>query len=328
MKTIFRIGFLMIILSLLVQPVSAQRLLKSLKEKTQERIEEKIEERANKKVDEKIDEGLDKIEESLEKEKKEESSEDNPGTDRSTREAQMQKRMSGILKGIGVSGESVPFEDFYKFDHLIQMHIESFDGSGKKTSDGEFITHLNPSSKSMAYQVVSGNMGNPGQGMFIIDAENGATIILSEEKGKKTGIVYGMGSFFQSIGETYSEEALEDSPEMYLANPNVKKTGKTKTIAGHKCEEYVYTDEDTESEIWITKDLKMNTQDFFSTLFKTSLYSHGIGWGYMMESTSKNKTTGEKSMMRVTKVDTNSNVSFNMGDYQVTNLGSFTIPVE
>jgi hypothetical protein len=166
--------------------------------------------------------------------------------------------------------------------------------------------------------------------MFIIDAENGATIILSEEKGEKTGIVYGMGAFFSSIGETYEEEEeeenLAETPEAYLANPNVKKTGRTKTIAGYKCEEYKFDDEETESEIWITQDLKMNTRDFFSTLFKTSLYAHGVPWGYMMEATTLDKKTGEKTVMQVTRVDSNSNTRFNLADYQITNLGSFTMP--
>lgn len=149
---------------------------------------------------------------------------------------------------------------------------------------------------------------------------------LSEEKGEKTGIVYGMGASFFSIGETYEEETLEETPEAYLANPNVKKTGRTKTIAGLKCEEYKYNDEESESEIWITQDLKMNTQDFFSTLFKSNLYARGVPWGYMMEATTIDKESGEKSVMQVTRVDSNSNTRFNLSDYQITNLGSFTMP--
>lgn len=149
---------------------------------------------------------------------------------------------------------------------------------------------------------------------------------LSEEKGEKTGIVYGMGASFFSIGETYEEETLEETPEAYLANPNVKKTGRTKTIAGLKCEEYKYNDEESESEIWITQDLKMNTQDFFSTLFKSNLYARGVPWGYMMEATTIDKESGEKSVMQVTPVDSNSNTRFNLSDYQITNLGSFTMP--
>ena len=70
----------------------------------------------------------------------------------------------------------------------------------------------------------------------------------------------------------------------------------------------------------------MNTRDFFSTLFKTSMYSQGIPWGYVMESTTIDKHTGEKSFMQVTRVDSGSNIHFTMADYKITNLGSFTMP--
>ncbi len=325
MKTLFKVTLLILFSVIIIQPVHSQRLLKRLQEKVQDKVEEKVEERAEKKVDETIDNQLDKIEDSLEKDTEETS--DGPVTD-AERNNRRQERMQNILKGVGISGEPVPFSDSYSFNHLIQMHIESYDKNGKKESEGEFITHLNPVSKCMAYQMVSGDIDQPGQGMFIIDAENGATIILSEENGERTGIVYGMGAFFSSIGETYEEESLEETPESYLLNPNVTKTGRSKSIAGYKCDEYRYNDETSESEIWITTDLKMNTQDFFSTLFKTSLYSHGIPWGYMMEATTIDKETGEKSFMQVTKVDASSNVRYTMADYTITNLGSFKLPEE
>jgi hypothetical protein len=325
MKKLIKIAILTVFAAAILQPASGQRLLKRLQEKAQEKIENKVEQRVEKKVDEKIDNALDSIEDSLEKNEGLEN--ESNGSTSSDREERMQQRMQGMLKGLGMSGEPVPYEENYNFDYKIQMHIESFDKSGKQTSTGEFITHLDPDSKSMAYEVVSGDMANPGQGMFIIDSENGAMIILSEENGEKTGIVYGIGAFFQTLGQAYEEEVdLSDSPETYLANPNVKKTGRTKSIAGYKCEEYTFEDEENESEIWITKDLKMNTHDYFSTLFKTSLYSQGIGWGYMMEVTSTNKNNGEKSLMQVTDIDKNSNVSFDLGGYKVTNLGSFTMP--
>ena len=148
-------------------------------------------------------------------------------------------------------------------------------------------------------------------------------IILSEEKGEKKGIVYGMRGFMNSIGETYEDVEPENSSETYLANPNVKKTGKTKTISGYKCEEYIYSDDYSESDIWVTRDVRLNTKDFFSSIFKTSMYSHGMGWGYIMEATTTEKETGEKSMMQVTRVDKNSNTNFILADYEITNLGTF-----
>ena len=324
MKTYLRIALLTVFAVMLILPANGQRILRKLREKVEERVEKKVEEKAEEKVDEAIDKQLDKLEEALEEALEEEGDSARPKTDEERRQ-----RIQNIMKGLGMSGEPVPVADSYQFDQMIQMHVESFDANGNKDSEGEFITHLSPNSRSMAYQMISGDMGNPGQGIFIIDAENDATIILSEEDGEKTGIVYGLGTFFQTMGKSIEEDAdLDETPETYLANPNVSKTGRTKNIAGYKCEEYKYTDETSESNIWITKDLKMNTRDFFSTLFKTSMYSHGIPWGYMMEVTTSDKESGEKSFMQVTKVDDNSNKYFSLAEYEITNLGSFNVPME
>ena len=237
--------------------------------------------------------------------------------------------LQGLMKGLGMETTPVHIEDYYSFDHLIQMHIESYDSNGKKINEGDIITHFDPKSESMAYQAVSGDLSKEGQGMFIIDAKNKAIIILTEDKNEKAGIVYGMDGYFNSIGEAYEEDdsELADSPETYMANPNVTKTGRTKTIAGYKCEEFIYKNENGKSDIWITKDLKLNSRDFLSTLFKTSMLTNGMGWGYMMEATTV-ENSGEKSVMKVTRVDSNSNVKFSLNDYEITNLGSMHIPDE
>ncbi len=307
----------MILFSLFImQPVQSQKLLKKITKK----VNQKAEERLEKKLDKEIDKGLDKLEDELDKNSAEESTEESVSSDN--------LRLQRMMNKIGISTTPVPINENYSFDHLIQMHIEEYDKKGNKTSEGEFITHLDSDSKCMAYQAIDGDMASKNQGLFILDIENEATIILSEENGEKKGIVYGIKGFMETMGESYEVEELEDTPEAYLANPNVKKTGRTKNIAGYKCEEFVYSDENSESNIWITQDLKMKTNDFFSTVFKTSVYSHGIPWGYMMETTTLEKSNGEKSTMQVTKVDTNSNTKFSIGDYQITNLGSFQPPAE
>ncbi len=327
MNHLVRISLMILLFSFLTQSATSQRLLKDIKRKAQKNIEQRLEDRAADRADKEIDKQLDKVEEAIFNDEEENS--DSSGNKKSTSNSKSEEHLTNMMKKMGVSGEPVPIENSYSFDNLVQMHIESYDKKGKKSSDGEFITHLSSDSKSMAYQFVSGDMAQPGMGFIIIDAKNGATIMLSEENGEKTGIVYGLGGLFQTAAAGSAEDIdLSESPETYLANPNVEKTGRSKTIAGLHCEEYKYTDENTVSNVWITKDLKMNTQDFFSTLFKTAIYSHGMGWGYMMEATTVNKESGEKSVMEVTKVDKNSHKKVVMSDYQVTNIGSFGVPVE
>ena len=288
----------------------AQRLLRDLKSKAQEKLNEKLqqetEDQVNKEIDKQI--GIDDAEKR-----------DSINAERN------QRRMNGMLKNFGLNGEPVPISDNYHFNQTIEMHLETYDADGKKISDGDFVTLLNKDSKSMAYQATSGEMAEKSQGIFIVDLVNKATIILNEDGNNKTGIVFGLDSLASVAKSGIKDTEIEDTPEYYAAHPNIRKTGKTKSIAGYKCEQYIMTDEDSEAEVWLTRDLKMNTYDFFSTVFKVEMAATGMGWGYLMESTTKEKT-GEKSFMQVTKIDTNTNKSFSMSDYQITNMGSLKIP--
>lgn len=287
----------------------AQRLLKDIKEKAQQKINQKINQEVEEEVNEEIDEKIG-IEE----------------TDEADREARNQQRTMGLLKGLGVGGEPVPIADSYSFSQLIEMHVESYDGDGKLMSDGNFITLLNKDMKTMAYQATSGEMAEKSMGIFIVDTNNKATIILSEAENKKTGVVFGLDSLASASKAGIEDAGLEDTPEYYAAHPNIKKTGKTKKIAGYTCEQYLLTDEDSEGEAWLTRDLKMNTYDFFSSVFKIEMAATGMGWGYLMESTNVDKTTGEKSIMKVTKIDPDANRKFNMAEYQITNMGNLKMP--
>ena len=208
------------------------------------------------------------------------------------------------------------------------MNLEMYDNSEQKTSHGEFITHLNPNSQSLAYEVVSNDIGDTEQGLFIIDSENKAIILLNDKDGEKTGIVYGMGTFFEDLGELEETEETSDEeiPYNVFTSPYVTKTGKTKNIAGYKCEQYFYNTDETESEFWITDALKTSSRDFFRSLFKTSAYTNGMGRGYVMESHTKDRVSGDKSIMKVTKVDKNSAKNFDLSAYQITNLGTFNMP--
>jgi len=320
MKNIKNLLFLIILALFVAQPAYSQSLLKRIQQRAEKQVEKRLEEKAEEKLDNELDKAEKRIDDALESDEEESENGDSDSSN--------EERLQKLMKGFGLSGEPVPIADEYRFSHLIQMHFESYNKNGKLKDEGEFITHFDPDSKNMAYQALSGDAAD--KGMFIIDTEKGAIIILSDDGNEKNGIVYGMSGYFSTLGESFEEEELDlsDTPDTYLANPNVKKTGRTKTISGFRCEEYLYEDEYNKSNIWITKDIKLNTRDFMSTLFRTSMASHGMGWGYMMEAITEEKDSGEKSIMKVTRVDDSSNKRFSMSDYQITNLGSFQPPAE
>lgn len=320
MKSTVKVGLFLLFGLFISQGSYGQSFLDKVKQKTKEKIEKRLDD----KVDEQIDKGLDKVENSIDSLGSGES-----GNDDISREAAMQNRMSSMLQGMGMSGDPVPIENSYSFTKLVQMHIEMYDNEEKKTSNGEFITHLNPDNGSLAYEVVSDDRGDNDQGLFIVDTKNKAMILLNDKGGEKTGVVYGMGTFFEDIEnkeDTDNTQADEDIEDVKFQHPEVKQTGKTKNIAGYKCQQYLYNTEDVDSEFWITDELKTSERDFFGTLFKTSAMTNGMGYGYVMESVSKDKASGNINKMQVTRVDNNARSTYNLSSYQITNLGTFSMP--
>jgi len=304
--------------------ISETAFSQSFLDRVKQKAKDKIENRLDEKVDNEIDKGLDKVENSIDSLGNTKSGAD----EEISREAAMQNRMNSMLKGMGMSGDPVPIENNYSFNKLVQMHIEMYDSEENKTSNGDFITHLSRDNGSMAYEVISKDYGDNDQGLFIIDSKNKAMILLNNKGDEKTGVVYGLGTFFEDIENIESDDqhSGEDIYDVEFQHPDIKKTGKTKSIAGYKCQQYLYNTDDVDSEFWITDELKTSDRDFFSTLFKTSAMTYGMGYGYVMESTSKDKATGNTSKMQVTKVDNNASSTFNLSNYQITNLGTFQMP--
>ena len=321
MKPIIKLSLILSLIMLSVNISNAQSFLDRVKKKAKEKIEERVDE----KVDEEIDKGFDKLENSIDSMTNNET-ENSESTD--IGQSAMQGRMSSLMGNMGMSGEPVPVEDKYIFKQLVQMHIEMYDSEENQTSNGEFITHLNPETGNLAYEIVSDDFGDNDQGLFIIDTKNKAMIMLNNKDGEKTGIVYGMGTFFEDIQDVEMDDEYEDEdmPNMEYLHPEIKKTGKTKNISGYKCEQFVYDTEEVESEFWITDELKTSDRDFFSTLFKTSAVTHGMGYGYVMESITKDKETGSVNKMQVTRVDKSAKSSFELSAFEITNLGTFSMP--
>lgn len=289
----------------------SQGFLERVAKKAAERAEKKSEERAEKKMDEKIDEGLDKAEDSLEGSRGEQS----PG------------RMEEMLKKMGVSSEPAPIADKYEFSSKMTMVFQNYGRNGKIKDEGEVVTYISPGQRNFAYEFLSGRPDDrrgPSKGVFIMDYENGSTIILSEEGGEKTGVVYGIKFFDQAVegdDAEYTEEYEEEQDINYM-NPEFKKTGRTKTILGYKCEEYAFDNEETEGSVWITEKLDWKSEDTFSAIFKSALTARGVYNGMMMESESKDKSSGEVNKMKITEIDDKANKVFSPGDYQIVNMGS------
>ncbi|MCU4164515.1 DUF4412 domain-containing protein [Carboxylicivirga caseinilyticus] len=305
----------LIVAALSVQSVQSQSFLEKMAKKAAEKAEKKAEQ----KTEEQIDKKLDKIfEEAFESD---ESESDN--------QVDMTAKWAEKLASMGYAGEPVSYENSYSFNASITMHIESTDNNGKETSNGDIKIYTSTDEQTFAYEFISGEMDNGSdkqKGLIIMDMKNQASIILNTQEGEKTGIVYGVDGIMN--GSMYEDAADKDEmpDDVDYVDPRITKTGNTKTILGYKCDEYKYNDEESEGLLYITKDVDWKSEDFMTTIFKSSMYTNGMFNGFLMASQHINLNDGEQSSYEVTDINRNDVSSFRMSDYQITNIGSFKIP--
>ncbi|WP_439182962.1 DUF4412 domain-containing protein [Carboxylicivirga taeanensis] len=311
-----KIGFLVFILFLAFtfQEATCQSFIEKMAKKAAKKAEKKTEEKVEKETEKQLDSLMKGLE---------------PG-DEADESGDYEYNMTvwaERMAAMGYSGDPVPIEDAYAFTSSMTMKMNTYDPNGKMESDGVVKIYSNPGAKTFAYAFVSGNLqghNEQGKGMIIMDMENKATIIINDEEGEKTGLVYGGEGM--ADGSWYADELSNEEDEHEDTAAKITKTGRTKTILGYRCEEYQFKDENSEGWAWITRDLDWKSDDFMSSIFKSSESGHGILGGFLMASEQVDLHDGEKSTFTVTEINKKEQASFTMSDYQLTNLGAIKIP--
>jgi hypothetical protein len=191
------------------------------------------------------------------------------------------------------SGKKTPIKPEYNFAG--SMTFENNSTHNGKPFKG-LMKYLYPTENEMIYgtEMITedGNrkkMTNRG----IIDYQNKSMIMLMDEQKMAMSLPYDM--------EKTIESAASDSKYSPL-----QKTGKTKTIMGFTCEEWLSESADYVSSIWISTKMPINSPDFHKIMqqqmYKNSkiLIPNAIN-GMMMEMQGTNKKT--KDIFSMTCVD-------------------------
>lgn len=129
------------------------------------------------------------------------------------------------------------------------------------------------------------------------------TTKIIDEDGNKTAVTIPMMSGKIKVEDTDGE--IND------ARDNFRKTGRTKVIAGYRCEEYAYENDEVESSVWLSESMGADFRKFFSWISiedkQKGDYSDYEEFyplsGAAMESTSIDKKSGVETHMTITNVD-------------------------
>jgi hypothetical protein len=177
-------------------------------------------------------------------------SENNPGTKEKENGGENQGGMDlGKLFGGKVD---LTYNDEYRFSSRLYMITETYDKKEVVKMELYMYYSANTSSIGMETKSFTDQNGNtaPLTSSMVMDIENKCFIILTEMNNMKMGI----------ISQIPDEDSLPQSPDGKPAHKiypsNFTKTGNTRVIAGYRCDEYTYTDEQNKStgKLWFTKD--------------------------------------------------------------------------
>lgn len=153
---------------------------------------------------------------------------------------------SSMPAEVEASGE---YQPSYTFTSSVTYLMEN----PKKAGESQTINY------NFGDQVIKMEVTNQGISS-IIDSKNGVMILLNNKE--KTATV--MSTKMMEAVMSQQQMNQGDQPQA-----KVTKTGRTKTILGYKCEEYLI-ESDKKTEVWIAKDAGIDVSKTFANMNKTS----------------------------------------------------------
>lgn len=282
--------------------VSAQ--VPNIGKKIENKTKQKVNERVDRKIDQSIDKSLDKLEDPNTYKKSDSTSTD---------DAPPSSETNSIFK----SGNKSNILNEYQFSQDVLMEMESFDKKGKSNGINNMRMLFNDNGEYFGGEMIVNDKGSASSmGVNIYDWKNNQMISLINNGGMKFGMVIDMKAAANSIPEADTEENTSQETSF-------KKTGKTKTILGYLCEEYHAENEETLTEVWIAKDVKINMGNAFQYISENSKgkknkmsYPESTPEGFMMETISVNKKNNEKTRMTVVELNENKNTTVSTSGYK------------
>lgn len=259
-----------ITLFLLTLPSHAQfgkKLGQRIKERITRNTSQKIEDKAAEKADKTVDNIL-----SL-PDKNQNSSENSSDENEQYEDVQVDEILQGML-----GGKKVTTRDSYTFDITATMEVENYE------EDAGVHQMTQSYGKNILLTDVT-QTGVTKGGLIIHDFEHETAVMLDEDK--KIAQAMSLGWMKKMMGQVAEESA---SPSQ------MTKTGKTRTINGYRCEEYLITHDEGKMYAWFAPDVDFSYSEYlsgFTKMFGENVSGLSQDRGYVMEMTGYD-VSGEK----------------------------------
>lgn len=279
-------------------PVQAQ-LLKKI-EQSAKRATDRVIER---KTEEKVEETVESVFESLFT-TKEENKKDSTKTVKTSSDAE---RNEVDYSGYNPFGGNAEYEDSYSF--YMHVVIKMTDYEDKEPPMEMTQAYGEDCLLTITEETEGGSM--------IMDFKNKSAVMVNEEE--KTVQAFSLDMMSKFNGTSEPESSKED-----IADIDVVKTGKTKSILGYTCYEYIMKNEDGKTVSWHAPDVKFNYLELMGDISGLVNINNNISTaqlaempqGYLMEMTMFKPDGSKQSQYEVISID-EKNRTINLDGYSV-----------
>jgi hypothetical protein len=209
---------------------------------------------------------------------------------------------------------NVKLEPEYVFPTSMTMQLQDYKRGEKKGDPTDVQYFLNPAKNYFGTSSVDNKKKNE---TFMIYEIKANYMVMLDTK-KMAGMAMNLNAFMSGKAIAEREKKIE-SGEVKDGKHDCKKTGKTKTILGYSCDEYVCTDEEKgqRSEMWMTNKIPVDiTQANMRGPYAAYFRKNNKMTGMMMEATFY-KDDVIQSTMLVTEVNNKANRKEVMANYKM-----------
>lgn len=222
---------------------------------------------------------------------------------------------------------NVTTEDIYSFDTISTMEIETIKKDGASEPPLIMEMHFNQNEMYSGTKFLSEDLKKENGELFIIyDFKNSAMLMLMGDDKDKFSFAYGWEPVVDSV-----EMSAENQPTEEVDWEDVDEwQGYTKIgnkdILGYSCDGYHSQTEDSNIEIWVTRDETFGMNNVFSANSNTKQMKGKIPenypYGMMVELTSEDLKSGEITTMKVIDIKKDAQVAYAMADYPMMTAGA------
>lgn len=307
------IGFIIILLTFLVFASSVEaQLLNRLKDRAKNAAENKVEQKIGEEVERKAERMVESYWNSI--------------------FGENERSGEGFNMPFSLNSNAVT-EESYIFDVVTSMEIETINEDGNSDPPVKMQMHFNEQEMYTGTKISGEDMSEEEGEMFIIyDLKNESMVMLMDSEDGKFSFAYDWKQAQQFVEEYADAEYAETEDNHYDTDEEVEmddwngfeKIG-TKIIAGLECQGYESKTEDTRMEWWVTNDAEFGIHNALRINSHTKELKGKVPDDYpsgmLMEMVNEDMLNGSTTIMRVTDINKNANVSYMMDDYPAMTFG-------